>query len=78
MELWEVNQNKLEMKGGITITKNDNIGVKVNGQVKEAVRKIAEEENTSLSSFVEQLVVQELRRRSVSIPVTMDILKLSA
>lgn len=61
------------MNNGGPIIRDNSIGVKVNSRVKEATRKIAAEENTSLSSFVENLIMQELKRRSVSISVTMTI-----
>lgn len=59
---------------GVHILKNDAIGIRINGLVKDALVKVAKEENTTLSALIEKLAIEELRRRKVKLVVKTELL----
>ena len=58
------------MNDGIIITKNSKVSFKTNSMIKAALLKEAKKEGLTLSSFIDRLMIEELKRRQVTLVAT--------
>jgi hypothetical protein len=59
------------MSKGVIITKDSKFTFRINSSVREALTQEAEKEGMSLASFVNRLLLEELKRRDIPVVVTI-------